>query len=141
MNYSTMVMRALRDVVRQALQRAAESGLPEDHHFFITFLTMARGVELSDRLRQKFPSDMTIVLQHRFWNLTVDDAAFEVDLTFDNISEHLRVPFSAILNFTDPSVEFVLPFQGVDEALEAADESLAPERDGEVISLEAFRKK
>ena len=100
----------MRGVVRAVLQQIVKSGLPGEHHFYISFLTQAPGVILSKRLREKYPSEMTIVLQHRFWDLIVSDDRFEVKLTFDGIPERLVVPFAAIKVFIDPSVRYGLQF-------------------------------
>jgi hypothetical protein len=111
MRYDDMVRDALRGVVRSALSQAAKRGLPGDHHFYISFRTRAPGVDLDDDLRAKHPDVMTIVLQHRFWDLTVDDDGFEVTLTFNRIPKYLRVPWSALVQFHDPSVNFGLSFE------------------------------
>src|SRR6266481_2436077 len=108
--YDILAQEALRGVVRTVLVDAAKNGLPGEHHFFITFDTRADGVRLSPRLRSQHPTDMTIVLQHQFWDLTVADAGFEVGLSFNGIPESLAVPWSAITEFQDPSVQFVLKF-------------------------------
>lgn len=111
-DYETLTQDAMRGVVRTVLYQAAKSGLPGDHHFYISFDTGASGVVLSKRLKEKYPSEMTIVLQHRFWDLAVTDEGFEVKLTFDGIPERLVVPFSAIRVFFDPSVRYGLQFEG-----------------------------
>ncbi|WP_137389371.1 SspB family protein [Rhodoligotrophos defluvii] len=111
MRYDLMAQDALRGVVRAALKRAARTGLPGDHHFFIAFDTNHSGVRISERLRKKYPEEMTIVLQHQFWGLEVSDDRFEVDLSFDNIPERLAIPFAAIKGFFDPSVQFGLQFE------------------------------
>ena len=108
--YDILAQEALRGLVRTVLADAAAKGLPGDHHFFITFDTTAEGVRLSQRLRAQHPINMTIGLQHQFWDLTVNDEAFEVGLSFNGIPEVLRVPWSAITDFVDPSVEFGLKF-------------------------------
>jgi uncharacterized protein len=108
--YDILAQEALRGLVRTVLADAAAKGLPGDHHFFITFDTTAEGVKLSPRLRSQHPINMTIVLQHQFWDLVVNDEAFEVGLSFNGIPEALRVPWAAITDFVDPSVEFGLKF-------------------------------
>lgn len=113
-DYETLSQEAMRGVVRTVLARAAKSGLPGDHHFYISFDTQAPGVALSKRLKEKYPSEMTIVLQHRFWDLSVGDDRFEVKLTFDGIPERLVIPFAAIKVFFDPSVRYGLQFEGPD---------------------------
>ncbi len=100
----------MRAVVRTVLTRVAKTGLPGEHHFYIAFNTKAPGVSLSQRLRERYPEEMTVVLQHRFWDLTVTEERFEVNLTFDSIPERLVVPFSAIKVFFDPSVPYGLQF-------------------------------
>lgn len=106
--YDLLVQDAMRGVVRKVLTDAARSGLPGDHHFYITFRTHARGVKLSARTRERFPEEMTIVLQFQFWDLAVTDHAFEVTLMFGGVAERLVVPFDAIVGFSDPSVDFGL---------------------------------
>ena len=110
-DYEALNQEAMRGVVRTILTRTAKSGLPGDHHFYISFDTQAPGVILSKRLKEKYPQEMTIVLQHRFWDLAVTDERFEVKLTFDGIPERLVVPFTAIKVFFDPSVRYGLQFE------------------------------
>lgn len=110
-DYDSLQLEALRGLVRSVLVRVAKSGLPGEHHLYISFDVRAPGVILSKRLREKYPSEMTIVLQHRFWDLAVSDERFEVKLTFDGIPERLVVPFNAIKVFLDPSVRYVLHFE------------------------------
>lgn len=110
-DYEQLQQDAMRGVVRAVLRQIAEAGrLAGDHHFYISFMTQAPGVILSKRLREKYPQEMTIVLQHRFWDLIVSDVRFEVKLTFDGIPERLVVPFTAIKVFIDPSVNFGMQF-------------------------------
>lgn len=113
-DYESLAQDAMRGVVRAVLARTAKSGLPGDHHFYISFDTQAPGVGLSKRLRDKYPEEMTIVLQHRFWDLTVTEDRFEVKLTFDGIPERLVVPFAALKIFFDPSVRYGLQFEAPD---------------------------
>lgn len=108
--YDVLTQEALRGVVRTVLHKIANSGLPGDHHLYIAFETRARGVSISDRLRDQYPEEMTIVLQHQFWDLEISDERFEVKLSFNNIPERLVVPFMAIKAFYDPSVQFGLQF-------------------------------
>ncbi len=110
-DYEALAQDALRGVVRTVLVQAAKTGLPGEHHFYISFDTGASGVVLSKRLKDKYPSEMTIVLQHRFWDLSVSDSGFEVKLTFDGIPERLVVPFAAIRVFFDPSVRYGMQFE------------------------------
>ena len=121
-DYETLTQNAMRGVVRTVLVQAAKQGLPGDHHFYISFDTSASGVVLSKRLKDKYPAEMTIVLQHRFWDLSVEDDGFEVKLTFDGIPERLVVPFAAIRVFFDPSVRYGLQFEDPDVEPEAGDD-------------------
>src|SRR5690242_11199538 len=120
--YDLLTQQALRGVVRNVLADAAKKGLPGDHHFYISFDTRADGVRLSDRLRAQYPDEMTIILQHQFWDLKVGDDEFEVALSFGGIPEKLTVPFEAINGFFDPSVQFGLQFEEVTEGGEAQPE-------------------
>ncbi len=113
-DYELLAQDAMRGVVRSVLQRAAKTGLPGDHHFYISFDTEAPGSSISKRLKEKYPNEMTIVLQHRFWDLLVGEDRFEVKLTFDGIPERLVVPFAAIKVFFDPSVRYGLQFEEPD---------------------------
>jgi uncharacterized protein len=117
--YDLLTQEALRSVLRRVLQDAAKGGLSGDHHFYISFNTGAPGVRLSKRLRTQYPEEMTIVLQHQFRDLAVNEQAFEVGLSFSGVSEHLVVPFDAIKRFFDPSVQFGLQF----ETIATADET------------------
>lgn len=154
MRYDLLTQDAMRSVVHRALDHVQKEGLPGEHHFFITFLTQAPGVDISDVLMGRYPQEMTIVLQHQFWGLEVTDKGFTVGLTFNKIPEKLIIPFSAIKGFFDPSVQFGLQFPvegesfiaGEEEtpegeeapALEAAD---ADDGEGGVVNLDMFRKK
>jgi hypothetical protein len=109
-DYDALALEALRGVVKACLAQVARTGLVGEHHFYIAFNTQAPGVGMSKRLKEKYPLEMTIVLQHRFWDLAVDDERFEVKLTFDGIPERLVVPFAAVRVFYDPSVPYVLQF-------------------------------
>jgi len=113
-DYESLAQDALRGLVRTVLFQTAKTGLPGEHHFYISFDTTATGVVLSKRLKQKYPQEMTVVLQHRFWDLIVQDDRFEVKLTFDGIPERLVVPFAAIRVFFDPSVRYGLQFEDAD---------------------------
>ncbi len=128
--YDLLVQDALRGVVRTVLTDAARNGLQGDHHFFITFKTDAPGLRLSDRMRERYPDEMTIILQHQFWDLAVTEHAFEVGLSFSNKPERLLIPFAAITTFHDPSVEFGLKFDLLEKDAE-------PSKDGagEVVAL------
>lgn len=159
--YDVLVQDALRTVVRKVLREVADGGLPGEHHFYIAFDTTAPGVRMSSRLRQQHPEEMTVVLQHQFWDLAVTDHAFEVGLSFGGVPERLLIPFSAVKGFFDPSVQFGLQFdpqtakdkeeveqppqQAPAGALKTApggSDVTKPAGDGaEVVSLDAFRKK
>ena len=109
--YDLLVQEALRNVVRKVMPEVAKDGLRGDHHFFITFRTKAPGLRLSERMRTRYPDEMTIILQHQFWDLSVTDHAFEVGLSFGGVPERLLVPFEALTAFSDPAAEFGLKFE------------------------------
>jgi uncharacterized protein len=132
--YDILTQEALRGVVRTVLVDAAKNGLPGEHHFYISFDTHAEGVRLSPRMLAQYPEEMTVVLQHQFWDLVVTDDGFEVGLSFGGIPERLAVPFAAINGFLDPSVQFGLQFV---EAEEAADEAQQGENPKEKESAPA----
>ncbi len=111
LRYDKMVERALRGVVREAISSAVTDGLPGGHHFYITFKTAAPGVVIAEQLRAKYPDEMTIVIEHQFWELTVTPDEFAVTLSFNSRPERLTIPFAAITAFADPSVKFGLQFQ------------------------------
>ena len=152
MRYDLLTQNALRVVVRDALNIAASKGMPGEHHFYVSFKTEAPGVDISDRLKAQYPEEMTIVLQHQFWDLKVSDEGFSVGLSFDKTPERLVVPYSALTSFFDPSVQFGLQFTEngtpAEEELAASpdssSESIAPASietsPGEVVDLDAFRK-
>jgi len=137
LGYNEMVEQAMRSVVRQALTHAAENGLPGNHHFYVTFNTDHPDVFMPDHLRQQYPSEMTIVLQHQFWGLEIDEDGFDVTLSFNKQPERLRIPFESLVTFADPSVNFGLQFHvdpGEDEsAREAKPVASDPEIDVEEI--------
>ena len=158
--YDVLARDALRGVLRRVLTDAAEHGLPGDHHFFITFLSTAEGVKLSPRLLAQYPEEMTVILQHQFWDLTVTEDRFEVGLSFGGIAERLVVPFNSIKSFFDPSVQFGLQFEPADApaaslpavpaaaaptvptpAVENKDGPAKPSEGAEVVRLDRFRKK
>jgi hypothetical protein len=114
--YDILAQEALRGVMRKVLAEVARTGLPGNHHFFITFLTGAPGVRISPRLREKYPEQMTIVIQFQYWDLKVSDTGFEVGLSFSDVPERLEIPFSAVRGFYDPSVNFELEFDVKTEA-------------------------
>ncbi|MBX3498940.1 MAG: hypothetical protein KF889_05800 [Alphaproteobacteria bacterium] len=115
LQYDALVDDALRSVVRRVLSMIAADGLPGAHHFYISFRTTAPGVEMPDYLREKYPDDMTIVLQHQYWGLEVGEESFEVTVSFNKRNERLKVPFAAMLAFVDPSVRFGLQFEKRDQ--------------------------
>ena len=162
--YDVLARDALRGVLRRVLADAAEHGLPGDHHFFITFVSTAEGVKLSPRLLAQYPEEMTVILQHQFWDLVVTEDRFEVGLSFGGIPERVVVPFNAIKSFYDPSVQFSLQFEPSDAVAEAPatslpavaapaalpvaapaaenqDEPAKPSEGAEVVRLDRFRKK
>lgn len=118
--YDLMVQDALRGVVRRVLDEVLRNGLPGEHHFFISFNTKAPGVKLSARLRQQYPKEMTIVMQHQFWELSVNDLSFDVGLSFGGIPEKLTIPFAAVTEFFDPSVQFGMKIEVMQEEAEIA---------------------
>ena len=119
-DYESLAQDALRGIVRTVLLQVAKSGLPGQHHFYIAFNTSAPGAHISPRLKERYPEEMTIILQHRFRNLLVDEKRFEVELSFDGIPERLVVPFAAIKVFFDPSVPYGLQFEGSEVTVDTA---------------------
>ena len=118
--YDILAQEALRGVMRKVLAEVARTGLPGNHHFFITFLTGAPGVRISTRLRERYPEQMTIVIQFQYWDLKVTETGFEVGLSFSDMPEKLEIPFSAVRGFYDPSVNFELEFDVKTEQAPAA---------------------
>jgi hypothetical protein len=161
MRYDLLAQEALRGVVRASLRKIVKTGLPGEHHFYIAFDTRYPGVRLSERLDKKYPREMTIVLQHQYWNLQVREDEFEVELSFDNIPEKLVIPFNAIKGFLDPHVQFGLQFETVKMDIPAKEPDAAAKpavaeaavatvepamaaaeaEAGRVVSLDSFRKK
>src|SRR5215218_8191501 len=128
--YDLLVQEALKGVVRKVLIDAGKDGLPGEHHFYVSFRTDYPGVRLSNRLRDKYPQEMTIVLQHQFWDLGITEHTFEVGLSFSGVPERLLVPFDALSGFFDPSVQFGLKFD-LSEAGETPEEAnAAPAKPG-----------
>ena len=126
-HYDALVDDALRSVVRRVLTQVAEKGLPSSHHFYISFRSTAPGVELPDYLRAKYPEEMTIVLQHQYWDLILNDDSFEVTVSFNKQQERIKVPFAALSAFVDPSVRFGLQFDGKNKAApDKAETAAAP---------------
>jgi uncharacterized protein len=159
MRYDQLAQNALRGVVRDALRKVEKSGLPGEHHFYIQFNTRYPGVSIGERLSARYPREMTVVLQHQFFNLQVTEERFQVELSFDNIPEKLVIPFAAVKGFLDPAVQFGLQFEVVEQkdeqpkSVELAPNPEAPENGNtkdttsepdetpKVVSLDAFRKK
>ncbi|WP_103255557.1 SspB family protein [Tabrizicola aquatica] len=147
-DYGTLMHRAMRGLIQTVLKDVAQNGLPGAHHFFITFDTTYPGVELADWLRERYPSEMTVVVQHWFENLEVEDDLFRITLNFGNQPEPMVIPFDAVRTFVDPSVEFGLRFESQsddgedeeDDDVEIEVEEDRPQRDAEVVSLDQFRK-
>lgn len=155
--YNALTQAALRGVVRATLESVSKlERLPGDHHFYITFRTRTPGVQMADYLKDRFPDEMTIVVQHQYWDFQVSDEWFEIILKFSGVPQHLRIPFAALSRFFDPSVNFglqfdtetpvldnqptVLPGLGADPTSTPASEP--PEAvEGTVVSLDAFRRK
>jgi hypothetical protein len=126
--YDILAQDALRGVMRKVLAEVARTGLPGNHHFFITFLTNAPGVRISSRLRERYPEQMTIVLQFQYWDLKVSETGFEVGLSFSDVPEKLEVPFAAVRGFYDPSVNFELEFDVKPEAVVSLPAESPPDR-------------
>jgi hypothetical protein len=128
--YDVLAQEALRGLVKKVLTEVAQAGLPGEHHFFVTFNTQYPGVKISSRLMAEYPGEMTVVLQHQFWDLTVTDSAFEVGLSFKGVPEKLHVPLRAITSFVDPHASFALKFDV------AADAAVATEKDTLPVEVE-----
>jgi len=164
-NYGRLMHDAMRGLIREVLARVAEDGLPGEHHFFITFDTRHPEVEMADWLRDRYPNEITVVMQHWFKDLEVGEDGFSVTLSFGNTPERLHIPYDALQTFVDPSVEFGLRFETTEEEddeeedeeddgigdPDAALRDLIPEapmaedvapahRDAEIVSLDKFRK-
>jgi hypothetical protein len=121
--YDVLAQEAFRGLVKKVLTEVAHAGLPGEHHFYIIFDTRAPGVRISARLKERYPDEMTIVIQHQYWELLVNETSFEIGLSFSGVPEKLVVPFASIRGFFDPSVEFAVQFPLVDESGNAADVS------------------
>ena len=154
--YEALQHAAMRGVMREALRSVVENGSPPgDHHFYISFRTRAPGVKIADYLIERFPQDMTIVIQHQYWDLEVTDDRFEIILKFSGVPQHLSIPFAAVTRFVDPSVNYGLSFEDepangdqavltpVEEAPQIMRSEEAPETTSSdtVVSLDAFRRK
>ena len=149
-NYPNLIDQAMRSVVRETLKRVQSSGLPGNHHFYISFLTGFPGVKMSEQLKSRYPKEITIVMQHQYWDFKVEENMFSVTLSFGGVPEKLTVPYAALTAFADPSIKFGLQFQhtedfdDIDEAaIEITEIISEPAEDGaaEIISLDSFRKK
>jgi hypothetical protein len=159
LDYNQMVENALRGAVREAVKRAAEFGLPGNHHFYITFRTDQPGVVLPDYLHERYPEEMTIVLQHQYWGLESTEDGFQVTLSFNKVPERLVIAYAAITAFADPSVQFGLQFRVAPNAeprsgllppadnaepaavQDAGTDEATERKTGDVVALDAFRKK
>lgn len=146
-DYGNLMHRAMRGLIQEVLTDVAENGLPGQHHFFITFDTMHPDVEMADWLSDRYPEEMTIVMQHWYDNLEVTPEGFSVTLNFGDSPEPLYIPYDAIRTFVDPSVEFGLRFETQDEdddpaptPVEEDDDDKPPHPDAEIVSLDKFRK-
>lgn len=156
--YSSLTQAAARGAVRAILQSVSKlDRLPGDHHFYVTFRTRMQGVQMADYLKDRFPEEMTIVIQHQYWDFEVFDEHFEIILKFSGVPQHIRIPFTAVSRFYDPSVGFLLQFdtdtpiaegqpaiiQGIGEDVPAAPSASKPAEpaEGTVVSLDAFRRK
>lgn len=148
--YGTLIDDALRSVVRKVLRVTEKEGLRGEHHFYISFKTRFPGVQISDELLAKYPDEMTIVLQHQFWDLKVEEHSFSVALSFNKVRQKLVIPYQALTAFADPSIKFGLQFQTT--AMHFEDEHFDPNSDelplhdgppptAQIISLDSFRKK
>lgn len=146
-DYGNLMHTAMRGLIKTVLTNVSENGLPGAHHFFITFDTRQDGVEIADWLRERYPEEMTVVMQHWFENLEVGDNGFGITLNFGDAPEPLYIPYSSIKTFVDPSVEFGLRFESpededeidsyVEESIEVEEED---HQDADVVSLDSFRK-
>ncbi|MFT6074132.1 MAG: hypothetical protein ACJAVT_000921 [Yoonia sp.] len=153
-DYGNLMHRAMRGLIQEVLEAVQKDGLPGQHHFFITFDTMHPDVEIADWLSDRYPGEMTVVIQHWFADLDVTNEGFTISLNFGDNPEKLYIPYDAIKTFVDPSVEFGLRFESHDEAgqettvaeapmdemVEPADEKDDAPREAEVVSLDKFRK-
>ncbi|MBP6986434.1 MAG: hypothetical protein KBB83_07615 [Alphaproteobacteria bacterium] len=151
LDYDTLIQEALRDVVRKTLQSVSKKGLPGNHHFYITFRTDRADVTMPDYLRQQHPDEVTVVLQHQFWDLSIEEKLFSVTLSFNGHHERLVIPYGALVSFMDPSVKFGLQFTPDEPGLnapalskktDAADEKSSEEKSKDksnVVTLSAFR--
>ncbi|AUH34926.1 SspB family protein [Paracoccus tegillarcae] len=152
-DYGNMMHRAMQGLIADVLCQVRDNGLPGEHHFFITFDTRDEGVEMADWLRDRYPEEMTIVIQHWFDNLTIDDEGFTITLNFGNSPEPMRIPFDSLRTFVDPTVEFGLRFETQDddeddeedgEDIDDTEDDIAdedaPKGSGEVVSLDKWRK-
>ena len=148
-DYGTLMHKAMRTLIFDVLKDVEQSGLPGEHHFFITFDTTVEGVQISEWLRQRYPEEMTIVIQHWFDGLNVKEDGFDITLNFGDQPESLVVPFLAILTFVDPSVEFGLRFEQNEDdeqpkfsEMEKVNdkEKKSSKKKGDVVSLDSFRK-
>lgn len=146
LDYDQMIQESLRDVVRKAIDEVAKSGLSSSHHFYITFRTDRSDVKMPEYLREQHPEEVTIVLQHQFWNLSTDSKSFKVTLSFNGVQERVEVPFTALVSFMDPSVKFGLQFtpekpDNVSPKKPEKEGKSATPKGEKVVTLDAFRNK
>jgi hypothetical protein len=150
LHYPLLIDHAMRGVVREVLKRVQSTGLPGEHHFYISFLTGFPGVKMSEQLKSRYPKEITIVMQHQYWDFKVEENAFTVTLSFGGVPEKLTIPYAALTAFADPSIKFGLQFQHSDVLEDVEDTTLelpqdltkaAEEGAAEIISLDSFRKK
>ena len=139
-DYGNLMHRAMRGLIQQVLSDVCDHGLPGNHHFFITFDTMHPDVEIADWLSDRYPNEMTVVVQHWFDNLEVTDEGFSITLNFGDQPEPLYIPYDAIKTFVDPSVEFGLRFETQEVDDEDDEPDPEPTKDAEVVRLDSFRK-
>lgn len=156
--YEALTQAAMRGVIRETLRQVASEGVPPgEHHFYITFRSKAPGVKMADHLVERFPDEMTIVIQHQFWDLEIEDGHFEIVLKFAGVPQHISIPFAAITRFVDPAVNFALSFEkpaatgegkevvapATETARTDASEIEADDADegSTVVSIDAFRRK
>mgnify|MGYP001124125910 FL=1 len=149
-NYAQMMQKAMQGLMIDVLKKTSINGLPGNHHYFISFKTKSEGVKVADWIKERYPEEMTIVIQHWFDNLDVNDKCFSITLNFGDNPENLTIPWDSILTFVDPSVEFGLRFEGeenkdndIHEEIPESNMVVIEEEDNvaEIVNLDSFRKK
>jgi len=142
--YGELIEQSMLDVVKKILKKVSDDGLPNEHHFYITFLTDHKDIQIDEDLKQKNPYDMTIVLQNQFWNLEVEEKKFSLELNFNGVRKKIVVPFDALLAFNDPSVQFSLHFNMKintdDEIDKTKEKSVKYNKETEVVNISDFKK-